>query len=53
MAAGALLMTKKVEIIDKREFTIVALNANDKTLVMYVIVLAELITMPIHPFCQV
>ena len=53
MAAEALPTTRRVEIIDKNEFAAVALNADDKTFVVYVAALAELTTMPIYPFCQV
>ena len=52
MAAKALLMTKRVEIIDKREFTAAALNANNKIFVVHIAFLVKLITIPIHPFCQ-
>ena len=47
-AAETLPMTKKVEIIDKREFAAVAMNADNKTFVVHVAALAEPTTMPIH-----
>ena len=45
-------MTRKVEIIDKREFVAVALNADNKIFMVYIMALAEPITMPIYPSCQ-
>ena len=51
-AAEALPTTRRVEIIDKREFAAAALNADDETFVVHVAALAEPTTMPIHPSCQ-
>ena len=51
-AAETLPITRRVEIIDKREFMTAVLNADDKTFVIYVAALAELTTMPIHPSYQ-
>ena len=45
-------MTRRVEIIDKREFVVAALNLDGETFVVYVLALAEPTTVPIHPFCQ-
>ena len=45
-------MTRRVKIIKKREFASVALSANDKTFVVYIVALEEPTTMPIYPFCQ-
>ena len=52
MAAEILLTTRRVEIIDKREFVAAALNADNKTFVVHVAALAEPMTMPIHPSYQ-
>ena len=41
-----------MEIIDKKKYAEATLNANNKIFRMYVVVLVEPITMPIHPFCQ-
>ena len=51
-AAEALPTTRKMEIIDKREFVAVALNANNEIFVVYVAALVEPTTMPIYPSCQ-
>ena len=51
-AAEALPTTRRVEIIDKREFAAAVLNADDETFVVHVAALAEPTTMPIHPSCQ-
>ena len=51
-AAKALLMTKRVEIINKREFAAAELNADDETFMVHVAALAKLTTMPIHPSRQ-
>ena len=51
-AAETLPTTRKVEIIDKKEFASVALNANNETFVAHKAALAEPTTMPIHPSCQ-
>ena len=45
-------MTRKVEIIDKREFAAAVLNADNKIFVVHVAALAELTTMYIYPSCQ-
>ena len=49
MAAEVLLMTRRVKIIDKREFAVAALNADDETFVVHVAALAKPTTMPIYP----
>ena len=51
-AVEALPMTKRVEIIDKKEFAAATPNADNETFVMHVAALVESITMPIHPSCQ-
>ena len=51
-AAEALLMTRRVKIIDKREFAVAALNTDDETFVVHVAALAEPTTIPIYPSCQ-
>ena len=51
-AAEALSMTRKVEIIDKKEFTMAALNKDNKTFVEHVAVLVGPTTMLIYPSCQ-
>ena len=45
-------MTRKVEIIDKKEFAVAALNVDDKTFIVHVAALAEPTTMPIYLSCQ-
>ena len=52
ITAKALPTTRRVEIIDKKEFAAAALNADDKTFVMHIAALAEPMTMPIYPSCQ-
>ena len=51
-AAEALPMTKRVEMINKREFAAAALNADNEIFVVYIAALAEPTTMPIHPSRQ-
>ena len=51
-AVEALPMTRRVEIIDKREFAEAVLNAYDETFVVHVAALAEPTTMPIYSSCQ-
>ena len=51
-AAEALPTTRRVKIIDKREFAVAALNADDETFVVHVAALAEPTTMPIYPSRQ-
>ena len=48
MAVKALLTTRRVEIIDKKEFAVAALNIDNKTFVVLIAALAELTTIPIH-----
>ena len=45
-------MIRRVEIIDKKEFVVAALNGDNETFVVYVVALAEPTTMPIHLFYQ-
>ena len=52
IAVEALPTTRKVEIIDKREFSVPALNADNKIFVVHVAALAEPTTMPIYSSCQ-
>ena len=52
MAAEALLTTRRVEIIDKKKFAAIALNADNKTFVVHIMALAEPITMLIYPSHQ-
>ena len=52
IAAEALQITKSIEIIDKKEFAVAVLNADDETFIVYVVTLAKPITMPIHPSCK-
>ena len=47
-AAEALSTTKRVKIIDKREFAVAALNADNETFVVHIAALAESTTMPIY-----
>ena len=51
-AAKTLPTSKKVEIINKKEFAVAVSNANDEIFVMYVVALAEPTTMPIDPSYQ-
>ena len=51
-AIEALLITKRVEIIDKKKFTVEALNEDNKIFVIYIAALVELITMLIYSFHQ-
>ena len=49
--AETLPMTKKVKLINKKEFTAAALNVNSKTFVMHIVALdIEGTNMAIHPF---
>ena len=52
MAAEASSTTRKIEIIDKREFAAAVLNADNEIFVMYVAALAESTIIPIHSSCQ-
>ena len=45
-------MTRRVDIINKREFAVTVLNVDNKTFVMHVAALAELTSMPIYLFHQ-
>ena len=47
-AAKALPTTRKVEIIDKKEFAAAAMNANNVIFVVHIAALVELTTIPIH-----
>ena len=51
-ATEALSTTRRVEIIDKKEFAAMALNTDNETFMMHVTALAWSKTMPIHPSCQ-
>ena len=51
-AAEALLTTRSVEIIDKREFAAVVLNADDKIFMLHVAALAKPTIIPIYSSCQ-
>ena len=50
-AAEALPTTRRVEIIDKREFTAAALNVDDEIFMVHVAALAEPTTIAIHSSC--
>ena len=50
-ATEALPTTKRVEIIDKREFAIAALNADNETFVIHVVALSKPTIMPIYLSC--
>ena len=52
MTTKALSTTRRVEIINKREFMAAALNVDDETFVMYIAALAELTIMPIYSSYQ-
>ena len=52
MTAETLLTTGRVEIINKKEFAMPALNEEDETFVIHVLAVAEPTTMPIHPSRQ-
>ena len=47
-AAEALPTTRMMEIIDKKKFTVAALNTDNKTFVVHVAALAKPTTMSIH-----
>lgn len=51
MAVKVLLMIKKVEIINKREFILVVLNINNKIFIIYIVSFENLTVIPIYPFC--
>ena len=48
-AAEVLSTTRRVEIIDKREFAAAALNKDDEIFVVHIAALAEPTTMSIYP----
>ena len=48
MAAEVLPMTRRVEIINKKEFAMAALNTDNKTFVVYVTALVEPMTILIY-----
>ena len=48
MAAKALPTTNIVEIINKKSFTTIVLNVDDKTFVVYIAILTEPIIILIH-----
>ena len=50
-AVETLPTTKRVEIIDKREFAVAALNADNEIFVMYIAALAEPTIILIHLSC--
>ena len=50
-AAEALPITRRVEIIDKKELAAAALNIDNITFVVYVAALIEPITISIYPSC--
>ena len=51
MAAEALPTTRRVEIINKKEFAVTALNKDDEIFVVHIAALAKPTTMPIYPSC--
>ena len=53
MTAENLLIIRRVEIIDKREFVVVAPNADSKIFVVHVMALIKPTTMPIYSSYQV
>ena len=52
MAAKALLTTRRVEIINKNEFAVTALNVDDKIFLVHIVALVEQIAILIYLFCQ-
>ena len=52
IAAEALPTTRKMEIIDRKEFAIAALNADNKTFIVHIAALVEPTIMPIYFFSQ-
>ena len=52
MAVEGLPITRRVEIIDKKEFAAMVPNADNEIFVMHVTALMEPTTMPIYSFCQ-
>ena len=51
-AAKVLPTTRKVEIINKREFAVAVLNTDNETFMVHIAALVKPITMPIYPSCQ-
>lgn len=49
-AEKALPTTRRVELIDRREFAAVALDENEETFVLHVAALLEAPTIAVHPF---
>ena len=49
-AVKALSITKRIDIIDKKEFAVGELNLDDEIFVVHVVALAELTIMPIYLF---
>ena len=47
-AAEALPITRRVEIINKREFAMAALNVDNETFIVHVVALVKPTTMPIY-----
>ena len=52
MATEALQTTRRVEIIDKKEFVAVVFSADNEIFIVYVAALAEPIIISIYPSCQ-
>ena len=53
MAAKALPITRKVEIINKKEFATAVSNVENETFMVYIAALAELTIILIYSSCQV
>lgn len=52
ITAKVLSTTKRVELINKREFAIAALDKNIEIFMIYIATLSATLVMQIHPFCQ-
>ena len=52
MAAEALVTTRRVKIINKKEFAVAVLNTDDETFVIYIAILAKPAIMSIHTSCK-
>ena len=52
IVAKTIQITRRVEIINKKEFAVAVLNIDNEPFVMHIVTLVEPTTMPIYPSCQ-
>lgn len=52
MTAKLFLTTKKIELINKREFAAIALDKIVEIFVVYITTLTAALTIQVHPLCQ-